>query len=77
MNLPCRGRNLPSVMPDDRETDAGMCGDITMPENGTQHNPYLRMNPQKWEKHLMNEHIEKDATPAAAIADSLKNESGN
>jgi hypothetical protein len=45
MNLPCRGRNLPIVMPDDGETDAGMCGDITKPRNGTQRNPYLGTKP--------------------------------
>jgi hypothetical protein len=44
MNLPCRG-NLPSVMPDNGETDDGMCGDITKLENGAQCNPYLRTKP--------------------------------
>ena len=77
MNLPCMGRNLPSVMPGDRETDAGMCGDIMKPENGTQCNPYLETKPQKWETLLMNEHTEKDATHVVVIADKLKKESGN
>jgi hypothetical protein len=45
MNLPCRGRNLPIVMPDDGETDAGMCGDIMKLRNGTQRNPYLGTKP--------------------------------
>jgi hypothetical protein len=35
MNLPCRERNLPSVMPGDGEIDVEMCGDITKLENGT------------------------------------------
>jgi hypothetical protein len=34
-------------MPDDRETDVGMCGHITKPVNGTQRNPYLGTKPQK------------------------------
>ena len=59
MNPPCRGRNLPNTMLGDGETDAGMCGDITKPENRTQHNPSLGKKPQKWEKLPMKEHIEK------------------
>jgi hypothetical protein len=77
MNLPCRGRNLPSVMPDDGETGVGMCSDIMKPENGTQCDLYLRTKPQKWEKLLMNGYTEKDATPVAVIADKLKNERRN
>jgi hypothetical protein len=41
MSLPYRGRNLPSVMPGDGETDTETCTDITKPKNGTQRNPYL------------------------------------
>jgi hypothetical protein len=77
MNLPCKGRNLPSVMPDDEETDAGMCGGITKPGNGTRCNRYPRTKLWKWEKLLMNEYTNKDATQAAAIADRLKNGNGN
>jgi hypothetical protein len=64
-------------MPGDGETDAGMCGDITKPENRTRRNPYLGTKPQKWEKLLINEYIEKYATLAAAIADRLNGESEN
>jgi hypothetical protein len=63
MSLPCRGRNLPSVMPDDGETDARMCDDIT--------------KPRKWGKLLMNEYTEKNTTPTTAIADRLRSESEN
>jgi hypothetical protein len=55
-------------MPDDRETDARMCDNITKPQNGTQRNPYLETKPLKWEKLLMNGYTEKDATPVAVIA---------
>ena len=72
-----QGEEPPSVMPNNRETDAGMCGDITKPDNETQRNPYLEMKPRKWERLLVNEYTKKDATPAAMIADRLKNESGN
>jgi hypothetical protein len=34
-----QGRNLPSVMPGDGETNAGMCVAITKLENRNQHNP--------------------------------------
>ena len=77
MNLPCKGRNLPSVMPGDREMSIGMCDDITKPGNGTRRNPYPGTKLQKWEKLLMNEYSEKDATPAATIAYRLKNGNGN
>jgi hypothetical protein len=77
MNPPCRGRNLPSVMASDGETDDGMCGDIMKPENRTQRNPYLGTKPQKWEKLLMNDHTKKGTTPASAIVVMLKSESGN
>jgi hypothetical protein len=46
MNPPCKGRNLPSAKLSDRETDAGMCGEITKLENETQRSPYLGMKPQ-------------------------------
>ena len=75
MNL--QGEEPPSVMPGDGETDAGMCGGIMKLGNRTQHNPYPRTKLRKWEKLLMNEYTEKDATPAAAIVDRLKNENGN
>jgi hypothetical protein len=73
---PARG-GAPSVMPGDGETDAGMCGGIMKLGNGTQHNLYPRTKLRKWEKHLMNEYTEKDATPAAVIAKRLKSESEN
>jgi hypothetical protein len=72
-----QGRNLPNMMPGDGETDTKMYGDIMKPENGTRRNPYLGTKLQKWEKLLMNEYTEKDATPAIAITDRLKNENGN
>jgi hypothetical protein len=72
MSLPCKGRNLPSVMPDDEETDAGTCGDIMKPGNRIRRNPCPGMKPRKWEKLPMNEYTEKDVTPAAVIADRLK-----
>jgi Na+-transporting NADH:ubiquinone oxidoreductase subunit NqrC len=72
-----QGRNYPNMMPGDGETDAGMCGDITKPENGTWRNPYLGAKLWKWEKLLMNECTEKDATPAVAIVDGLKNGNRN
>jgi hypothetical protein len=65
------------MMPGDGETNVRMCGDITKPENGTRRNPYLGTKLRKWEKLLMNEYTEKDATPTVAIADRLKNENGN
>jgi hypothetical protein len=77
MNPPCRGRNLPNAMLGDGEIGAGTYDDITKPENGIQRNPSLGTKPQKWEKLSMKEHIEKGATPAAAIVVRLKNESGN
>jgi hypothetical protein len=77
MNPPRRGRNLPSVMLSDGETGTRTCDNITKLENETQHNPSLETKPQKWEKLLMKEHIEKGVTPATAIAVRLKNESGN
>jgi hypothetical protein len=77
MSLPCRGKNLPNVMPGDRETYTKMCGDIMKPENGIRCNPCPGTKPLRWEKLPMNEYTKKDATPAAAIADRLrsKNES--
>jgi hypothetical protein len=43
MILPYKGRNLPSVMPGDEETDDGMCGDIMKRGNRIQHSPCPRM----------------------------------
>jgi hypothetical protein len=65
------------MVPSDEEIDAEMCGDIMKPENGIRRNPYLRTKPRKWGKLLMNEYIEKDATPATEIADRLRSESEN
>jgi hypothetical protein len=75
MNPPCRGRNLPILMPDDGETDAGMCSGIMKSGSDTQCNLYPGMKLWKWEKLPMKEYTEKDATPAAAITDRLRSES--
>jgi hypothetical protein len=75
MSLPCRGKNLPSMMPDDRETDAEKCSDIMKTEHGIRRNPFPRTKPRRWEKLPMNEYTKKDATPAAVIADRLRSES--
>jgi hypothetical protein len=72
MSLPCKGRNLPSVMPDDKETDAETCGDTMKPGNGIRHNLFPGTKPQKREKLSTNEYTEKDVTPATVIADRLK-----
>jgi hypothetical protein len=70
------GRNLPNVMLGDRGTGARTYDDIMKLENGTQRNPSLGTKPQKWEKLPMQEHIERGATPTAAIVVMLKSESG-
>jgi hypothetical protein len=49
-----QGRNLPSVMPSDGETDARMCGDIMKPGNGIRRIPCPETKPQKWEKRPTN-----------------------
>jgi hypothetical protein len=72
MSLPCKGRNLPSVMPDDREIDVGTCGDIMKPGNGIRRSLCPGTKPRRWEKLLTNECTEKGVTPAAVIADRLK-----
>jgi hypothetical protein len=72
MSLPYKGRNLPSVMLGDEETDAETCGDIMKLGNGIRRSPCPGMKPQKWEKLPTNEYIEKDVTPAIVIADRLK-----
>jgi hypothetical protein len=72
MSLPYKGRNLPSVKPDDGEIYAGTCGDIMMPGNKIRHSPYPETKPRKWEKLPTNECTEKGVTPAAAIVDKLK-----
>jgi hypothetical protein len=72
MSLPCKGRNLPSVMPSNEETDAETCGDIMKPGNGIRRSPCPGTKPRKWEKLPMNEYTEKDITPTAVIADSLR-----
>jgi hypothetical protein len=45
MSLPCKGRNLPSVIIDDKEIDAEMCGDIMKPGNGIRRSPCLGTKP--------------------------------
>jgi hypothetical protein len=72
MSLPCKGRNLPNVMPDDGEIDAGTCSDILKPGNGIRRSPCPGTKPQRWEKLLTNECTDKGVTPTAAIADRLK-----
>jgi hypothetical protein len=75
MSLPFKGRNLPSVMPGDKETDTEMCGNIMKPGNRIWRSPCPRTKPRKWGKLPMNEYTEKDTTPAATIADRFKSES--
>jgi hypothetical protein len=72
MSLPCKGRNLPNVMPGDGETDTGTCGDIMKLGNGVQRSSCPETKPRKWEKLPTNECIEKGVTLAAAIADKPK-----
>jgi hypothetical protein len=69
------GKNLPSVMLGDGETDAETCGDIMKSENRTRHNPSLRTKPERWGRPLMKEHIENGATPIAVTAVKLRNAS--
>jgi hypothetical protein len=71
MSLPCKGRNLTKVMPDDEETGAEMCGDIMKPGNGIRCSLCPRTKPQKWGKLPTNEYNEKDETSTAVIADRL------
>jgi hypothetical protein len=75
MSPPCKGRNLPSVTPDDEEIDVGTCGNIMKLGNRIQCSPCPEKKPWKWEKLLTNEYTEKGVTPIAAIADRLKIES--
>jgi hypothetical protein len=70
------GKNLPSAMLGDGETDVETCGDIMKPKNGIRHNPSLRTKPRRWGKPMMKEHIENDASLAAATAVKLRNASG-
>jgi hypothetical protein len=72
MGLPCKEKNLPSMMPGDGETDAGMCGDIMKPRNGVRRCPCPRTKPQKWEKLSTDEYTEKDVSPTTMIAGRLK-----
>ena len=59
MSLPCKGRNLPSVMLGDEETDTGTYGDIMKPRNKIQRSPCPEMKPQKWGKLPTNEYTKK------------------
>ena len=77
MSLPCKGMNLPSVMPDDKETNAEMCDDIMKLGNGIWRSPCPGTKPQKWGKLPTNEYTEKDATLAVTIADKLRSESAS
>ena len=77
MSLPCKGKNLPSVMPGDGETDAGTCGNIMKLGNGIRHSPCPETKPQRWKKLRTNECTKKGVTPTAAIIIGLKNESEN
>jgi hypothetical protein len=72
MSLPCKGRNLPSVMLGDTETKAETCGGIMKPVNGIRHSPCPEMKPRKLEKLLTNGYTEKGFTPTVVIADRLK-----
>jgi hypothetical protein len=77
MSLPCKGRNLPSVMPGDEEIDTEICGDITKLGNGIWRCPCPRTKPRKWGTLPTNKYTEKDATPAATITDMLRSENGS
>jgi hypothetical protein len=77
MSRPCRGKSLPSEKLGAEGTDAGIFGDITRLGSETQHNPYLGMKFQKWEKHPMSEYTEKGGILAAVIADKLRTEIEN
>jgi hypothetical protein len=70
-----QGEECPSVMPNDEETDAKMCGDIMKLGNGIRCSPCPRTKPQKWGKLPTNKYTEKDTTPVAAIADMLRSKS--
>jgi hypothetical protein len=72
MSLLCKGRNLPSVKPDDGETGAETCGDIMISGNEMRRSPCPETKPRKWEKLPTNECTEKGVTPATVIADRLK-----
>jgi hypothetical protein len=72
MSLPCKGRNLPSVMPGDGETDVGTCDDIMKPRNGIRRSPCPETKLRRWEKLPTNEYTGKGVTPTAVIADRLK-----
>jgi hypothetical protein len=71
------GRNITSVTPGDKETDAKMCGAIMKPENGIRHNLCPGAKPRKWGKLPMNDYTKKETTPAAATTDRLRSESEN
>jgi hypothetical protein len=75
MSLPGKGRNLPSVMPDNEETNAETCDDIMKSGNGIQRSLCLGTKPRKREKLPTNEYTEKDVTLTAVIADRLRIES--
>jgi hypothetical protein len=47
MSLPCKGRNLPSVMLGDKETYTGTCGDIMKPGNRIRHSLCPEKKPWK------------------------------
>jgi hypothetical protein len=47
MSQPCQGKNLPNEKLDDEGTDAGIFGDITRLESGTQRSPYPGMKSRK------------------------------
>jgi hypothetical protein len=72
MSLPCKGKNLPSVMLGDGETNAGTCGDIMKLGNEIRRSPSPETNPRRWEKLPTNECTEKGVTLAAVIVDRLK-----
>jgi hypothetical protein len=77
MNPPCWGKNLPSAMLGNGETDAKTCDDIMKSENGTRHNLSLRTKPERWRRPLMKEHIENSATPITVTAIKIRNASGS
>jgi hypothetical protein len=72
MILPCKGKNLPSVMPGHGETDAETCGDIMKLGSGIRCSLCPKTKPWRWDKLSTNECTEKGVTLADAIVDTRK-----
>jgi hypothetical protein len=72
MSPPCKGRNLPSVTPGNRETDVGTCNNIMKPGNRIWRSPCPKTKHRRWEKLPTNECTEKGVTLTVAIVNRLK-----